>query len=504
LLRLHDVEREAGRLIVKIGRFGVLGKGEQADAFERRVVQALQADDRCKLAWRTATAAALTELVDFIIDLSERGAGERLAGQVLHGVWFASVGEDRRLDLKPALLGNFLDPSFSVPVTVARWKVDGAGAETLVRWNMRSRRTSGRHVDASLAGIAECFAAALKRIESGALPTEHSFKPGINGRPVSLLRLLMVNARNVLDLTSASFTLDMWNVGVYEGGSPRDVFDPSFMKNIRWLPPEEGWRYRADPFGFRRPDGESVVFHEAYDYRTGKGVIARIVGDLISIAGEFPAHAAYPYLFEHNGRRYCMPEQSESGGVTVFAVDEASLDLVKGRPQLPDVPLVDGTVFPFGGLHWLFGTRADNNYNARLYAWYAETPFGPWTAHACNPIKVDIAGARSAGTPFVFNGSLIRPAQDCSRTYGGAVVLNRVSELTPTRFAEEPIGRIEPDPRSPYRDGVHTLCVSDGLVLVDGKYRRWYWLAPLLRITLDRASARRRRMMAGQALSGTR
>src|SRR5262249_52083085 len=175
--------------IVKIGRFGVRGRGEQADAFERRVVQALQADDRCKRAWRAATAAAPPEPVDFIIDLSERAAGERWAGQVPHGVWFASVGEDPRLDLKPALLENFADRKFSVPVTVARWKVDSAGAEMLVRWNMRSRRTSGRHVDASLAGIAQCFAAALKRVEAGALPIEHSFKPGIGGRPVSLQRL---------------------------------------------------------------------------------------------------------------------------------------------------------------------------------------------------------------------------------------------------------------------------------------------------------------------------
>jgi hypothetical protein len=485
-------------LIVKIGRFGVLGKCEQADVFERRVVQALQADDRCKLAWRTATAAALPEPVDFVIDLSERAAGQCWAQQAPHGVWFVSVGEDCCLDLKPALLQNFVNQEFSVPATVARWTADGAEAETLARWNMRARRTSGRHVDASLAGMAECFAAAFKRVEAGALPTEHGFKPSIGSRPLSWLRLITVNVRNVLDLASTSFTLDMWNIGVYEGGSLRDVFDPSFMSNIRWLPHEDGSRYRADPFGFRRPDGETVVFHEAYDYRTGKGVIARIVGDLISIAGEFPAHAAYPYLFEHDGRRYCMPEQSESGGIAVFAIDEASLDLVEGRPQLPCVPLVDGTVFPFGGLYWLFGTRADNDYNARLYAWYAETPFGPWTAHACNPIKVDIAGARSAGTPFVFNGSLIRPGQDCSHTYGGAVVLNRVSELTPTRFAEEPIGRIEPDPRSRYRDGVHTLCVGDEFILVDGKYRQWHWLAPLWRITLDRGSARRRRMMAAK------
>jgi hypothetical protein len=498
LLRLPDVERDAGRSIVKLGRFGVLAKSIQADAFEHRVVDRLQAGGGCKLAWRITAADALPEPVDFVVDLSESAAGQRWGGRVPHGVWFACVGEDRCLDLKPALLENFVGQKSGVPVTLARWRGDNGEVETLTHWNMRARRTSGRHVDAALAGIAQCFLAGVKRIEADALPGDRGFKPCIGARPVSFVRLMLANAWNVLDLAATSFTLDMWNVGVFEGGSAQDVFDPSFMSNVRWLPREHGWRYRADPFGFRRPDGETIVFHEAYDYRTGKGVIARLVGDLVSTVREFPAHAAYPYLFEHDGRRYCMPEQSESGGIAVFAVDEASLDLRDGRTQLSDVPLVDGTVFALGGLHWLLGTRADDDYNARLFAWYAETPFGPWTAHACNPIKVDIADARSAGTPFMFNGSLIRPAQDCSRTYGGAVVLNRIIELSPTRFAEEPIGRIEPDPRSFYSDGVHTLCVSDGLILVDGKYRRRHWLAPLMRIMLDRGSARRRRMIASK------
>jgi hypothetical protein len=498
LLRLPDVERDAGRLIVKLGRFGVLAKDARADAFERRVVHGLQAEGGCRQAWRTATAETPLEPVDFIVDLSESAAARRWGERAPHGVWFASVGEDHFLDLKPAVSENFVDQKSSVPVALGRWKGDTGEAETLVRWNMRSRRTSGRHIEAALAGIAQCFVAGLKRIEADALPAEPGFKPSVGARPVSFVRLFAINAWNVLDLAATSFTLDMWNVGVFEGGSAQSVFDPSFMDKIRWLPRDGGWLYRADPFGFRRADGETIVFHEAYDYRTGKGVIARLVGDLVSTVREFPAHAAYPYLFEHDGSRYCMPEQSESGGIAVFAVDEASLDLRDGRTQLSDVPLVDGTVFALGGLYWLLGTRADDNYNARLFAWYAETPFGPWTAHACNPIKVDIAGARSAGTPFMFNGSLIRPAQDCSRTYGGAVVLNRIIELSPTRFSEEPVGRIEPDPRSFYRDGVHTLCVSDDLILIDGKYRRRHWLAPLMRIMLDRGSARRRRMIASK------
>ncbi|MGB7834201.1 MAG: hypothetical protein WBL84_18530, partial [Xanthobacteraceae bacterium] len=81
-------------MIVKLGRFGVLAKDARADAFERRVVHGLQAEAGCKQAWRTATAEAPPEPVDFIVDLSESAAGRRWGERAAHGVWFASVGED--------------------------------------------------------------------------------------------------------------------------------------------------------------------------------------------------------------------------------------------------------------------------------------------------------------------------------------------------------------------------------------------------------------------------
>jgi hypothetical protein len=484
-------------LIAKLDRFGVLANEGEAGAFERSVVHRLQVDADCHMAWRTAKAEVLPEPVDFILDFSERGAGRQMVKHAPHGVWFAAVGDRYRLDLEAALLENFATRELTVPLTLARWSASDEEAQVLVSWNMRPRRTRGRHVDAALRGIAECFGAACARVEVDALAGDRRVKPSFGSPPVSFARLIATNVYNLFEIAVTSFTLDIWNIGVCEGASVQSLFDPSFMDRVRWLPPDGGLAYRADPFGFRRNNGDVVIFHEAYDYRAGKGLIARAVGDRVSTVREFPVHAAYPYLFEHDGRRYCMPEQSESGGTKVFVVDDASLDLVDARVQLSDVPLIDGTVFAFEGLYWLFGTRADDNYNARLYAWYGETPLGPWRTHACNPIKVDITSARSAGTPFAFNGSLIRPAQDCSRTYGGAIVLNRITALSPTRFAEEPIGRIEPDRRSRYRDGVHTVSVSEGLIVIDGKYRAWHWSAPLLRIKLDRSSARRRQTMAG-------
>ena len=42
-------------------------------------------------------------------------------------------------------------------------------------------------------------------------------------------------------------------------------------------------------------------------------------------------------------------------------------------------------------------------------------------------------------------------------------------ELTPERFEEVTVGRIQPEPQGSYPDGFHTLAVFDGWLLVDGK-----------------------------------
>jgi hypothetical protein len=93
---------------------------------------------------------------------------------------------------------------------------------------------------------------------------------------------------------------------------------------------------------------------------------------------------------------------------------------------------------------------------------------GEWHAHVGNPIKIDIRSARPAGPPFRHRGDLIRPAQDCSKRYGGSVVFNRVVQLTPFDFLEEPIARLEPDYRGPYPAGLHTVCGAGGVTIIDG------------------------------------
>jgi hypothetical protein len=142
---------------------------------------------------------------------------------------------------------------------------------------------------------------------------------------------------------------------------------------------------------------------------------------------------------------------------------------------LSDFAAVDSTIVNFDGRWWLFCTCAENGRNDSLYLWHSETLTGPWEAHTRNPVKIDIRSARPGGTPFVYNGELYRPSQDCSLTYGGRVSLNRVTKLTTTSFEEQVVNTVGPEIGGRYRDGMHTLSVlGTDKTLIDGKRHRFF------------------------------
>ena len=155
---------------------------------------------------------------------------------------------------------------------------------------------------------------------------------------------------------------------------------------------------------------------------------------------------------------------------------ERPRELVLTKPILPDDrgvatllpgPAVDATLV-HADTWWLFATRADLGPNQSLSIWHAPRIRGPWTAHARNPVKVDVRSSRPGGTPFVVDGALFRPAQDGSRRYGGRIVVNRVDVLTQTEFREIPVAAVEPWPGTSQPDGLHTLSAAGDRLLVDG------------------------------------
>jgi hypothetical protein len=86
-----------------------------------------------------------------------------------------------------------------------------------------------------------------------------------------------------------------------------------------------------------------------------------------------------------------------------------------------------------------------------------------------NPVKCDVGSSRPAGALIEIDGALYRPSQDCSVTYGGADVVHRILELTPTAFEEVEVARLDPVKDGPYPAGLHTLNATATGAVIDSK-----------------------------------
>lgn len=261
------------------------------------------------------------------------------------------------------------------------------------------------------------------------------------------------------------FRHDEWNIGVVE--APISAFlDPGFVPIVRWLPVESG-TYVADPFGSRRAEGLEIVCEE-WSAATGRGRLIRVDGTGRRQALEgFPAglHHSYPYLIGE----FCVPESWQTGSVRLYRRDALGR-WAQEATLLPGVAGVDATLFQHEGRWWMAAANQWDEPERALYLWHASALTGPWQPHRANPVKRDHSSARSGGTPFVHAGALYRPAQDCSRTYGGALVINRVDTLTPEAFREHTVVRLEPRPEWRWNRGWHTLsAVDENCTLIDAK-----------------------------------
>jgi len=262
-----------------------------------------------------------------------------------------------------------------------------------------------------------------------------------------------------------------WNVGVFMKPINEVVKNP-VLADAAWLPNPPNGHYYADPFGFIRNGKLNIVF-ENYDYKTRRGIISQVEFADGNFGKIRPAiiedfHLSYPYIFENENRIFCIPETAAINQVRLYQFDQNSGEFRFRKTLLDGFAAADPTVFEYDGLWWLFATVQAQS-NTSLYAFYASGLHETFTPHKNNPIKIDVRSARPAGTPFFDGENLIRPAQDCSETYGGRVVLNRILVLNPFEFKEEAVGFLEPQNNSKYSQGLHTLAGAGDFTLIDGK-----------------------------------
>jgi hypothetical protein len=239
------------------------------------------------------------------------------------------------------------------------------------------------------------------------------------------------------------------------------------------MPPRD--RYFADPHVIRRNDAY-YVFLEEYSYEKAKGHISVIridadgrYGEAIKVL-ERPYHLSYPFVFEHAGELYMVPESMTNRAVELYRCVEFPTRWEFVRNLLQDVWAVDSTLLYHAGKWWLFANLLENaggSTSEELFVFYTDCFLsGAWTAHPLNPVVSDVTRARPAGAIQQRGGKLYRPSQDCSVRYGYAIRINEIAALSTEEYAEREVESIEPDWGNNLL-GTHTLAYADGLTVVD-------------------------------------
>jgi hypothetical protein len=445
----------------------------------------------------------LDRIAGYDLDFILRFGSGALAGAVLTlprwGIWSYRHGAGPG---QGGPLSRAADPEDRTAVRTVALIRDGDGSRAgavLHQGSFREEATEARTLDAALLGSADWCARAACELALGqtARFEREERRPALSDAtqvtaPLPAPEAVPRNGSFLVQLAGRSgvlvqkvlrklFFREVWSIGcvsepfdkLLERGRPREV---------RWYPVAPGGDFIADPFCLEG-EGEVQVLAEYFDAGRRKGrIVATRFREGAFLPGaitilDLPEHLSYPFLFRWRGDTWMMPEVAESGQIRLYRWDAASSGWSEAA-KLLDFPGLDSTLFEHEGRWWLFCTRLGHISEYKLHAWHAPTPLGPWTPHALNPLKCDVHSSRPGGRPFIHNGKLYRPAQNGARTYGGALTLNWVRQLTPTVFEEEVAGALRPDPDGPYPDGLHTLCIAGAMTLIDGKryepvFSRW-------------------------------
>lgn len=253
--------------------------------------------------------------------------------------------------------------------------------------------------------------------------------------------------------------------------------NPFHLKSGKYLqlnPPKD--RFWADPFIVLHNE-KYYVFAEEFVYRKNKGHIVWLElsknGKLLRSEKilERPYHMSYPFVFEHDGQYYMIPETSENRTVELYKSTDFPAKWEFVMNLMDSCNAVDTTLFYHDKKWWLFSSL--NEFSGfpdhrELFLYYSDSLFSTqWKSHPGNPVVTDVRTARPGGRVFIHKGKIYRPSQDCSVRYGRALNLNEITRLTEQEYAEKRVKKWEPD-WYPKLKGIHTLNFDKNLTVIDG------------------------------------
>ena len=268
---------------------------------------------------------------------------------------------------------------------------------------------------------------------------------------------------------------DMWNLGFITD----DISDviKSDRLNIHWMKHNYTDRWFADPYLLEVTDDKIVVLVEEFSYKLRKGRIARLVVSRpdyvlqdMKIILELPTHLSFPVIYQKDEDIFVMPENSKSGGITIYKYNPQAIRLEKLH-EVGSLPLTDATIVKAKtGEEFIFSTKLPNPNGNELQIYSYDGNKLQMDENPIANITFPSNVARNAGDAFYIGEQMYRPAQDCNKCYGNGLDIQKVN-IKGHSFTFETIKTFHSDNPN-YSLGYHTFNMKNGLIIVDGhRYR---------------------------------
>lgn len=455
------------------GNLGPLARVDLAARARAAGIRTIRATDDAALREQLAQLP-----VDLVLAATAFAVADAVAVSVEWGCWH--IGEDLtdRRHAGISLLVPLLDGDLVTPMDLRLQTRDGTSVLLASSTGATQGGSFGLQRERAFHKLPSLLSRALRALVRGeiAVPSGQVAElrfgaPAAQLPPAAGLRALSVSARNTISRWRYLRTnRDTWFVALRRAVEPLDPERPMVGAVRCLVAPDHS--YWADPF-LLGAEGRQFVFVEEYALHDRRGVIAclELLQDgrarRLGIAIDEAHHVSYPQVFRHEGCWYLTLESGAARCVRLYRATAFPLRWEPVVDLLGDCVCVDPTLHFHDRYWYLFASMSecDSGTCDELFLFISDTLTGPYLPHPCNPVVRNVRRARPAGALFFNAGRLIRPAQDCAPSYGAAVVFNEVLELTPTRYRERPLARLDAA-WMPDADGCHTYsCSEDGEVL---------------------------------------
>ncbi|HEX2829938.1 MAG TPA: hypothetical protein VHP37_26560 [Burkholderiales bacterium] len=245
--------------------------------------------------------------------------------------------------------------------------------------------------------------------------------------------------------------------------------------------------YYADPF-LLVARGERWLFVEEFHCPSNRAHISAMrVGENLRVGEAVLAldpgcHTSFPFVFEHDGAVYLLPETSQARSVDLYVCEGLPDRWRLAQRLLSGVDCADSVLLLHGGVWYLVTSQADEGAKQRraLAIYWSETLLsGHWTPHPVNRRRLYAdrphGYGRNAGAIVRAGDDLLRPMQASTRYYGEAASLMRIDALTPERYAEAPYAGEHATARIAALRSTHHVSAAGGLVAWDTRtHTGWF------------------------------